>query len=377
MSYILAGDMSYSQLSLNIFVVLILLGLLLCLAEGKVHDKRQYGRRPIILEKPGGFTIGGRVINSPIFRNQTLSCDHECMEYFISWRPRKTSIVVWHSSTTQVWQNRWGGRRSLRTCSCAVIVPSTYGAGLGLVALIGIVSPIATCRRTKTKAISLLGIPDPRTPTLGRVFSFLLKMRRHGIRQRAPGTWSSTQMQTCIYLQSQAAAVAADSGKIGDSIVYLTNSAAGLRAKMTAVKNPTNIKGIVAYESYGCVFPDNVSITAGEPFGPMVAPLKDFKKLAKLEAIQFAWGDHRKESFPFLQQTRRAAELINLYGSNAKVFLLTKDGGLSENTHTAFADMNNDDVADLLDEYLEKNDLDAYRDDDDDDDESDSDTGRK
>ncbi|KAI2783012.1 hypothetical protein F4815DRAFT_461578 [Daldinia loculata] len=52
-----------------------------------------------------------------------------------------------------------------------------------------------------------------------------------------------------IHLQSQAAAaVAADSGKVGDSVVYLTNSAAGLRAQMTVAKsNSTNIKGIVAY----------------------------------------------------------------------------------------------------------------------------------
>jgi hypothetical protein len=55
---------------------------------------------------------------------------------------------------------------------------------------------------------------------------------------------------------AQAAAVAADSGRLGGQIVYLTNSAGGLRAMETtsrATKN--NIAGIVAYESIGYVFP--------------------------------------------------------------------------------------------------------------------------
>ncbi|KAI0844971.1 hypothetical protein F5Y00DRAFT_266064 [Daldinia vernicosa] len=45
-----------------------------------------------------------------------------------------------------------------------------------------------------------------------------------------------------------------------------------------------------------------------------------------------------------------------------QVFLLSKDGGLSGNTYTAFADINNDEVANLLDEILGENNFDAYQD---------------
>jgi hypothetical protein len=65
--------------------------------------------KPITLSHSGGFQIGGKTITSPYNRNATLSCDHGYMEYFIPWRPRRTSLIMWHSSSSQVFQNRWDG----------------------------------------------------------------------------------------------------------------------------------------------------------------------------------------------------------------------------------------------------------------------------
>lgn len=67
------------------------------------------GRQPIILDRFGGFQIGGKVTNSPEGPNLTLACDHGYMEYFIPQTPGRTSLVMWHSSSPQVWQNRWDG----------------------------------------------------------------------------------------------------------------------------------------------------------------------------------------------------------------------------------------------------------------------------
>jgi len=66
-------------------------------------------RRPIMLDRSGGFSIGGKVIVNPEASNQTLSCDHGYVEYFLPWKPRSTSLVMWHSSSTQTFQNRWDG----------------------------------------------------------------------------------------------------------------------------------------------------------------------------------------------------------------------------------------------------------------------------
>jgi hypothetical protein len=66
-------------------------------------------RAPIVLDESGGFSVGGKVIASPFNPNDTLSCDHGYVEYFIPWKPRQTSLVMWHSSSTQSFQNRWDG----------------------------------------------------------------------------------------------------------------------------------------------------------------------------------------------------------------------------------------------------------------------------
>ena len=64
---------------------------------------------PIILESSGGFVIGGKTQINPNNPNRSLSCDYGYMEYFLPVNPRRTSLVMWHSSSTQVWQNRWDG----------------------------------------------------------------------------------------------------------------------------------------------------------------------------------------------------------------------------------------------------------------------------
>jgi len=92
--------------SLCFLAVLLLFASSFVAADSARHRER---RDPIVLDRSGGFQIGGVIKHSPIFPNNTLSCDHGYMEYFIPWTPRRTSLVMWHSSSTQVWQNRWGG----------------------------------------------------------------------------------------------------------------------------------------------------------------------------------------------------------------------------------------------------------------------------
>ena len=60
----------------------------------------------IILRKSGGFAVGGTIITNNT-SGESLSCDHGYMEYFIPARPRKSSLVMWHSSSTQVCGDEW------------------------------------------------------------------------------------------------------------------------------------------------------------------------------------------------------------------------------------------------------------------------------
>ncbi|KAF2688859.1 hypothetical protein K458DRAFT_359842 [Lentithecium fluviatile CBS 122367] len=336
--------------------------LLFFLAGSAIAEEQARPRKPIILEKSGGFQIGGKIIRNSFRPNSTLSCDHGYMEYFIPWRPRTTSLVMWHSSSSQVWQNRWDGGEGYKD----MFLRRDYPVYLWDGPRVGRAN--WACENTTY------------TPAIGIDQSnFVAWMLGPRFKQWWPGVQFPTQNEAAwqqatsaryveydtkanVELQSDAAAIAADSGRIGSDIVYLTNSAGGLRAMMTTTKaNGTNIKGIVTYESIGYVFPDNINMTAGTGgFGPLVVPLERFKKLAKLQAIQFVWGDHRAENSTYVKQSRLAAKLINECGGNAKVVKLAEDRGLRGSTHIPFADLDNREVAGLLNEFLEENGLDGY-----------------
>ncbi len=108
----------------------------------------------------------------------------------------------------------------------------------------------------------------------------------------------------------------------------------------------------MAYECIGLVFPDTAGVAAGRGgFGPIIVPEDDFRRLARLRAIQFVWGDHR-DHLALVNDTQYLSALINSYGGNAEVLMLGHDAGLRGSTHIPFADMDNDRVADLLDGFL-------------------------
>jgi len=320
-------------------------------------------RKPIMLRQSGGFTIGGKVISHPANPNMTLSCDHGYVEYFTPWRPRKTSIVMWHSSSTQTFQNRWDGGEGFKDKFLRRDYPVYFWEG-------------PRVGRANWACTNTRYAPDYRDQGNFVAWNFGPTFKEwwpdvqfptesnYAWQQATSSRYVEYDSEASVNLETDAAAIAADSGKLGKHIVYLTNSASGLRAQMTAVKsNTTNIKGIVCYEGFGYVFPDNAGIERGagvNPFGPILVPEEDFKKLAKIPSIQFLWGDHRDESFIFLNQSRQAAALINKYGGNAEVVLLGEDKGLKGTTHIAFADLHNDKVANLLDDYLRVNKLNQY-----------------
>jgi hypothetical protein len=177
-----------------------------------------------------------------------------------------------------------------------------------------------------------------------------------------------------VQLHSDVAALAVDSGKLGDSVVLITNSAAGVRGLLTAIKSTTkNIQAVVMYEIAGSVLPDSAGVQPRDNgFGPFVVPLEDYKKLAAIKTVQFVWGDHRSleelrsmERFgnwtEFVENSKLASRIINELGGNSEVLMLGDDAGLKGSSHVAFMDMDNAKVADLLEKLLRKHGLAGYK----------------
>lgn len=332
---------------------------LLFTAVAAQDDTRNKG--PITLEKSGGFNIGGKVIESPFIPNATLTCDHGYMEYFIPWTQRKTSLVMWHSSSTQTWQNRFDGGEGFKDMFLRRDYPVYLWDAPRLGRAGWSCEPFNYAPDYRDQMNFIAWNFGPRPGEWWDDVQFPTENRDYYWEQVTGGRYIEFDTVANVHLQAEAAALSADYDMNGDSIVYLTNSAAGLRAMMTTIKsNSTNIKAIVAYETVGVVYPERAGLEQGGAFGPFVVPDEDFKKLSELKEIQFVFGDHRDEDFQGLVQAREVAALINEDGGNASVLKLGEDAGLPGSTHIAFADMDNDKVAELLDEFLARNELDGY-----------------
>jgi hypothetical protein len=329
---------------------------------------------PIVLEKSGGFQIGGKVIENPANPAEHLSCDHGYVEYFQPVNPRKTSIVMWHSSSTQVWQNRWDGGEGYKDMFLHRNYPVYLWDGPRVGRANWACEKVVYEPKYRDEGNFTAWNFGPKYPDWWPDVQFPTQSKEAWA-QATSARYDEFDFLKNIELETDAAAIAADSGKLGNQIVYLTNSAGGLRAMRTVTKSHNNnVAGIVTYESIGYLFPIGDPESPAKfctdpnacPFGPQGVPLEEFKKLAKVKAIQFVWGDHRSDPKSYIYQwvewSRLAAKLINKYGGHAEVLMLGDDAGLKGSTHIPFADMDNAKVAGLLDAFLKKNGLDTYKD---------------
>jgi len=311
---------------------------------------------PMLIERQGAFAIGGRVIGDP--DASSLHCDHGVVEYQIPPRPRAANLLMWHSASAVAWQNRWDGGEGFQSIFLRRGFPVYLWDG----------PRVGRANWGCADATYSPGIGRDQGNFVAWRFGTEYPQWFDGVQfpSTDPEAWNqATRARYQEFdsvenaeLQSDAAAELAD--RIGPTVA-LTNSAGGLRALLTALKSD-NIKGIVAYENVGYIFPQGEGPGGPQgPFGPVEVPLEEFRKLTRIP-LQVVWGDNVDKSDNYtaaLVQSRRFVELINKYGGSAELLML-RDAGLTGNTHIPFADMNNVEVANLLSEFLSAHGLDAY-----------------
>ena len=150
--------------------------------------------------------------------------------------------------------------------------------------------------------------------------------------------------------------------------ILVTHSAGGFPGWMSAMLNP-EVKAVVSYEPGGFVFPEGEvperieGLTGGVAGIPVSS--EQFKRLTEIPIVIY-FGDYIPE-IPTknlgdenwrvrLQMARKFVETVNRHGGNATLVELPKIG-IYGNTHFLMQDLNNDKLAELLDEWLSKQNL--------------------
>lgn len=305
----------------------------------------------VAIARQGSFEAGGTVLGDPA--KASLVCDHGHVEYEIPVHAKPTALFLWHSSSAAVWQRRWDGGEGYQTKLLRKGYP-TYvwdGPRVGRANW--------GCEDYTYKAQVGRDQGNFGAWRFGPKFGQFYPGEQFpvadptALEQANRARYDEFDTVRNAQLETDAAARAMD--RIGPSVL-LTNSAGGFRALLTRLKSD-NVRGIVAYENPGYVFPDTMQSKLKEgPFGPVYVSEAEFAKLTKIP-IQLVWGDHIQDSkgwADFFALSQQFAKAVNDRGGHVEIMRLT-DAGLHGNSHIPFADMNNEEVAKLLFAWLKKN----------------------
>lgn len=307
---------------------------------------------PISIARQGSFEAGGTFAGDPA--SSSLACDHGHVEYQVPADAQETAIFLWHSSSAAVWQRRWDGGEGYQTKILRAGYPTYVWDG------------------PRVGRANWGCEPHEYKPVVGRdqgnFGAWRLGPRfgefHPGIQFPTDDPAALEQANRARYLEfdtvrnaqleTDAAAVAVN--QIGPAVL-VTNSAGGFRALLTRLKSD-NVKGIVAYENPGYIFPESMEPKLPQgPFGPVYVSDEEFERLTQIP-IQLVWGDniggpHSNGWDNFQALGQQFVDVVNARGGKAEMLRLP-DAGLKGNTHIPFADLNNDEVARLLFQWLDE-----------------------
>jgi pimeloyl-ACP methyl ester carboxylesterase len=308
---------------------------------------------PIQIRKEGAFEAGGTILRQG---ERTLSCDHGYVEYQIPVHARDVALLMWHSSSAQVWQTRWDGGEGYQSIflrrGYPVYLWDGPRVGRGNWGCEGYTYEPSVGQDQQNFVAWRLGA---KYPDFFPGVQFPTK-NADAWDQATRARYQEFDTSPNAELEAAAAAKAID--RIGPTVL-VTNSAGGMRALLAAMKND-NVKAIVAYENPGYVFPSDVSPPKRPTrFGPAIVSPEEFKKLTRIP-MQFVFGDNLDKSpawTGYAQTCRTFVDLVNARGGKAEILFLPSVG-LKGNTHIAFADLNNVAVADQLSAFLHSKKLD-------------------
>jgi hypothetical protein len=334
------------------------LTLALCLSAAACVDAsfaagKGGAQAPLVIARQGSFTAGGTVVSDA--SGNTLHCDHGFVDFQIPVNARKTALFFWHSSSAQVWQQRWDGGEGFQGIflrrGFPVYLWDGPRVGRGNMSCESYTYEPIIGQDQRNYISWRLG-PAPGEWFPGVQFP---KDDPEAFARAMRARYMEFDFAKNAHLEADAAAKAID--RIGPAVL-VTNSAGGWRAMLARLKSD-NVKAIVAYEPAAFVFPEGEGPEGPEGgFGPTHVPIGQFKRLTQIP-IQLVWGDFTENTFWVrnVELSHQFVRIVNALGGRAEVLMLPS-AGVNGNTHIPFADLNNVQVADQLSLFLRKNKLD-------------------
>ena len=350
---------------------------LLCLTSYAQQEEN-----PIVLRTMGSLAFGGTVTKTPT--GETFHGDHGYAQYYIPQNSHTYPIIMWHGigQSGRNYESTPDGREGFQ----AILPRRDWSVYL-----------VDQPRRGRAGYTQSKIDTEKSVPTI-LMESAVWDAFRNGIWKRPanPYFFENTQFPKTPYAVDQFfRQQTPDTGEeprtlehrqfMGRTMsellqqtgpaILITHSNSGQYGWATAIEAPELIKAIVAYEPGACAFPENEIPDAiatsvelvNETQAPQLVSLKEFNNLTKMPII-IVFGDNiaTEQSDVFNSEVWRVAKLraqqfvdaVNRHGGDAQLLVLPEIG-IRGNTHAPFADLNNLEIADLLETFLKEKGLDG------------------
>jgi hypothetical protein len=328
---------------------------------------------PLVVQEQGSFAVGGTVITNPgtfdpykpTPDGQTFHGDHARVFYQIPVSARKLPLVLWHGAGqfSKTWETTPDGREGyqnifLRRGFGIYVIDQPRRGGAGRSTLPATIAP--TPDEQVWFDVFRIGVWPNYFP--GVQFSRDPEALNQYFRAMVPNTGP-------FDMGVLSDAVSALFGRIGPGIL-VTHSQGGGPGWLTAIKN-RNVRAVIAYEpGSGFLFPaDEVPPPMPSATGTLEGvgvPLADFIQLTRIPIVIY-FGDNIPEQQTAspgednwrvrLAMARLWRDAVNRHGGDVTLVHLPEIG-IRGNTHFAFSDLNNLQIADLMSEFLNKKGLD-------------------
>lgn len=358
----------------------------LTLAAGILTAANVDAAKPITISEQGSFAVGGKKIKhaGTFSQDNFLSPDgqyaygdHLYTFYQIPMKAKKYPIIFQHggAQSKRTWETTPDGREGFQN----IFLRKGYGvylvdqprigeAGLATEAA-GDANPWAGNPLYYDKTLFILsrvGTFDGDTP---RVFDNAAFPKDAESFNQFERSWTTYTGELDNDLNADALAALFD--KVGPAILY-SHSMGGTIGWRTVFRTD-NVKAIVAFEPGGTpfVFPEGEvpeaipALCAPIGASAIAVPLSDFMKLTQIPIVLY-YGDNIDVNSSHVGMNKWGTELdmakkfvaaINRHGGDATLVELPKVG-LTGNTHFLIGDLNNQELADLVEKWLHEKGLD-------------------